>query len=456
MTDLDALPRPAWDLYGPSDVYQIYASRGCPFRCIFCMRALGDTVRYRSPKNVVDEFEEVLERYGPKRIDFSDETFTMRRAWVLEICDELERRGLHRRMPWFANGRVNTVDEDLLRRIRRAGCVRMGFGIESGNQAILEAAQKGTTIAQIERVIAAAKRAGLETEAFYILGFPGETRATALDTIRLAARLNTTSAAFGIMVPYPGTEVAAMAARGEGGYRLLSRDWSDYDKHLGNALELEGLPRRQLERLQARAYLWFYARNLRLGSLARFAWEKRKAAVRLVAKIVGQGKKRGGGPTREGFPAEAGNTSPLPLRAYVVSQFPEFCETFVLNEMVELGKRGVPFVVFSLKPCGDAQFQPGAREIMERATSYPPPRLVARGAGGARALGAAPPRSLALDAGARAPRRARAGGGLRQDALRLRPGAVAGRAGRASRRAPRARALGVGPVVGRPLRCAAA
>ena len=283
--DLDALPMPAWDLYGPSEVYQMYASRGCPFQCIFCMRVLGERVRTRSPRNVADEFESVVERFQPRRIDFSDETFTLRREWVFEICDEIVRRGLHHKVEWFANGRVNVVDREVLVRMREAGCVRVGFGIESGNAEILKAAQKGTSIDQIRNAIAAAKDVGLEVEAFYILGFPGETLRTALDTIRLAARLNTTTAAFGIMVPYPGTKVAEMAARGEGGYRLLSRDWSDYDKHLGNALELASLSRRKLELLQMAGYLWFYTRNFRLASLGRFLWEKRKAVGKISRKI---------------------------------------------------------------------------------------------------------------------------------------------------------------------------
>ncbi len=285
--DLDKLPFPAWDLYGRAELYQIYASRGCPFQCVFCMRVLGEQVRYRSPEKVVDEFEWVVNTFHPKRIDFSDETFTLKREWTESICDELIRRGLHKRMPWFANGRVNTVDVPLLRKMKEAGCVRLGFGIESGNPEILKAAQKATTIEQIEKAIAACKEVGLEMEAFYILGFPGETKETARDTIRLAARLNTTTAAFGIMVPYPGTRIAEMAEKGEGGYRMLSHDWSDFDKHLGNAMELETLSRRELESLQARAYLWFYLRNFRIRDLAGFAWEKRKAAVKLGRKLLG-------------------------------------------------------------------------------------------------------------------------------------------------------------------------
>lgn len=369
IADLAALPRPAWDLYGPSRVYQIYGSRGCPYACIFCMRVLGDRVRFRPAVDVVGELEEIVERYGPEEIDFSDETFTMRRSWVEEICDEILRRGLHRRVRWFANGRVNNVDEEMLRRMRQAGCFRIGYGIESGNQEILERAQKGTTIEQIRRAIAATKRAGLESEAFYILGFPGETRRSALDTIRLAAELNTTTAAFGIMVPYPGTRVAEMASLGEGGYRLLSHDWRDFDKHLGNALELDTLSRGDLERLQARAYVWFYLRNLRLGDLARFFWEKRRAVAALAGKMLRRIGRRQGAKHRLSH-RPAGVLAP---RAYVMSQFPEFCETFILNELVELEKRGVPFQVFSLKRCRDAMLQPEARRVMERQTHYAPP-----------------------------------------------------------------------------------
>jgi radical SAM superfamily enzyme YgiQ (UPF0313 family) len=76
---------------------------------------------------VVDEVEHVVERYGAKRIDFSDETFTLRRRWALEICDEMERRGLHKKIEWFANGRVNSVDEELLQRMRRAGVCAWGM-----------------------------------------------------------------------------------------------------------------------------------------------------------------------------------------------------------------------------------------------------------------------------------------------------------------------------------------
>ncbi len=286
INDLDSLPRPAWDLYHPSERYRVFGSRGCPFKCIFCMRVLGDKVRFRSAKNVVDEIEWLVDRYHPRQISFSDETFIIRRKWVLKICDDMISRGLQKRIKWNCNGRVNITDEELLARMKEAGCVRIGFGIESGNEEILRVAQKGTTLQQIREAVAACKRVGLETEAFYILGFPGETRKTAMDTIRLAVELNTTTAAFGIMVPYPGTKVAEMVKRGEGGYRMISENWTDFDKHLGNALELNTLSRKQLECLQTKAYLWFYLRNLRLTDLAKFFWEKRRAAWWMAKKLL--------------------------------------------------------------------------------------------------------------------------------------------------------------------------
>jgi len=250
------------------------------------MRVLGDKVRFRSAKYVVDEIEWLVDRYHPKLISFSDETFVVRRKWVLKICEDMVSRGLEKRIKWTCNGRVNLIDEELLVQIKKAGCVRISFGIESGNEEILKVAQKESTLQQIRGAITLCNRVGLEASAFYILGFPGETKKTAMDTIRLAAELNTTTAAFGIMVPYPGTKVAEMANRGEGGYRMISEDWADFDKHLGNALELDTLSRKQIERLQIKAYLWFYLRNFRLIELSSFFWEKRKAAWWMAKKLL--------------------------------------------------------------------------------------------------------------------------------------------------------------------------
>lgn len=161
--------------------------------------------------------------------------------------------------------------------MREAGCVRVGVGIESGNQKVLDGIHKGITLEETRVMVRVVKQAGLGIAAFFIIGHPYETADTIRETISFARELNPTTVAFGIMVPYPGTEIAAMASRGEGGYRIVSHDWNDYDKYFGSALELENLSRRQLERWQVRAYLIFYLGNLRIFSLIRFLLSRRRS-----------------------------------------------------------------------------------------------------------------------------------------------------------------------------------
>jgi anaerobic magnesium-protoporphyrin IX monomethyl ester cyclase len=284
--DLDDLPFPAWDLYPPAREYQIFSSRGCPYRCSFCMRVLGEVVRYRSVESVVREFELVTERYGPREISFSDEIFTLDEQRAIAICDQLIAKGLHRKTPWFANARANCTSSALYRKLREAGCVRVGVGIESGNQAILNRIRKGITLERAREMVRIAKEAGLKVAAFFIIGHPGETEDTIRDTIAFARELQPSAVAFGIMVPYPGTEIAAMASRGEGGYKIVSRNWSDYDKYFGSALELENVSRRQLEKWQARAYLYFYLFNFRVFSLIRFLWSRRQGVAHYIRRLL--------------------------------------------------------------------------------------------------------------------------------------------------------------------------
>lgn len=285
VADLDALPFPAWELFPWTPHFMVYTARGCPYRCNFCMRAMGSRYRARSPENVVAELEMLVERHRMRSFTFEDETFMIDRQRTFRLLDLIEARGLSK-LSWMANLHAKTVDDELADRLAGAGCVSIGTGVESGNPEVLGRAGKGLTVDGARKAVATLKRAGLEVRTFFIFGHPHETWSTALDTVRLAAELAPDQASFGIMVPYPDTEVAAMAARGEGGYRLLSLDWADYDKYLGHALELERLPRAHRELLQVLGYLWLYLRNGRVRDLARFVWKHRGAARALAVKMV--------------------------------------------------------------------------------------------------------------------------------------------------------------------------
>lgn len=271
--DLDSLPFPAWRHFPKATVYRIITARGCPFPCVFCMRASGKTQRVRSPENVVSEIEHVIKVKKPEKFMFSDETFTLNKNHVNRICDLLIEKKLHKEIKWGSTTRVDVISFELLDKMKSAGCYEIQFGVESGNEQVLRAIRKNIHMDQASKAINLAKKVGLHTEAAFILGHPNETFDTAYDTINFAAQLNPDILQLGIMVPYPGTEVAKMAERGEGGYKILSNDWSDYNKQLGNALELEGISRSDLERLQLIGYLKLFFYNRRFKDFLKFVWD---------------------------------------------------------------------------------------------------------------------------------------------------------------------------------------
>ena len=213
--DLDAFAFPARDLLPNRDyarfgrrhygfpVTTVMSTRGCPFRCEFCSNVVfGESFRERSPDNVLDEIEACL-ALGYTHISFADDVFTLGRRRVFALCDEVARRRL--RFSWECLGRVDSFDEELARRMRQAGCRRVFFGIESGNDRILELMAKRTTTAQARAAVVAAKRAGLEVGAFFIVCYPGESDDTVLDTLRFAASLPLDYLGLTLPYPLPGT-----------------------------------------------------------------------------------------------------------------------------------------------------------------------------------------------------------------------------------------------------------
>lgn len=218
--DLDSLPFPARDFL-PMEKYNVQihlssvkgvkatmlSSRGCPNFCTFCAChvTMGRKYRLRSIESVVDEMEHLVTEYNVKYIQFYDDTFTIKYQRVVDICNLIIKRNL--KVKWFAHARVNTVDEELFRLMKRAGCAHVSFGIESGNQEILKSIRKGTTLDQARKAVAACQRAGLKTLTTWMIGNPGETPETIQDTIDFAVELNPDIAVFSILVPLPGTEV---------------------------------------------------------------------------------------------------------------------------------------------------------------------------------------------------------------------------------------------------------
>lgn len=169
----------------------------------------------------------------------------------------------------------------------------MEIGVESGDNEILKAINKGITVEQVRNAVKIIKDSGILVGTYFILGHPNETLETIKKTINLAAELNTHTIAVGLMVPYPGTKIYDMAQRGEGGYRLLTEDWSQYDKYGGRVLEVGELTFKQLSYWQAWAMIYFYLKNFRFLDLAKFFIKYRRGIVFMFEKSVARLRKRG-------------------------------------------------------------------------------------------------------------------------------------------------------------------
>lgn len=284
--NLDGLGMPAWDLFPPARMYPIMTQRGCPFACNFCSRPYGRKTRQRSTAHIIHELKRNITQFGCTRTDVYDETFTVRKDHVGNLCRAITAEGIDRKIRFWAYVHANTIDPETARLMKQAGFSEVGFGVESGNPEIMRRMKKGVDQEDVLHAARIFKQAGLKFSAYFIIGHPHETKQTALDTIRLAARINPDSVAFGLMVPYPGTQIWEMVTRGEGGYKLISVNWEDFNKQIGNSLELEGLPRRTMECLQLRGYLTVYLCNLRFREMAEAIWINRKRILFILRKIV--------------------------------------------------------------------------------------------------------------------------------------------------------------------------
>lgn len=284
ISNLNSLARPAWHLFPTATQYPIITARGCPAHCIFCTQSHGHAIRERSPKNIIEEWEHIVTTYSPRMINVHDESFGFHKKRAMEFLDLIIESELT--VPWFVTTRANIVSPELLHKMKNAGCFGIGIGVESGDPHTLKSIRKGITLEQIKRAIKYIHDAGMESHTFFILGFPNETIRTMWRTIQFAARLNSTYLALGIIVPYPGTEIARMAAAGEGGYKIISYEWKDYNKQLGNAMELKHLSRRQLELFQLIGYVYFYLSNGRIIDLYRFVLQYRSEALGFVSHFL--------------------------------------------------------------------------------------------------------------------------------------------------------------------------
>jgi radical SAM superfamily enzyme YgiQ (UPF0313 family) len=231
--------------------------------------------------------EQAMSRYAARTFDFYDDILLYDSPDTRNLLELMISKGFPERIRWCGVTRANLVKSDLMALAKKAGCFRLGLGVESGDDQILKTIGKGITVDQVRRAVKIIKEAGIAVDTYFILGHPNETEETVKKTIDLAVELNTDTIAVGLMVPYPGTRVFEMALRGEGGYHLISEDWSQYDKYGGKALELEGLPYDELVRWQRRALVDLYLKNFRPLDFLRYMWRRRSALLFFLRRRLG-------------------------------------------------------------------------------------------------------------------------------------------------------------------------
>ncbi len=282
--DLDSLPPLNYDMLDITKyriptvvgryVMAMMISRGCPFQCSFCdaPTTTGRKIRFRSPELAVEDIRHNYEKYGVRSFTFRDSTFSANRNWVIKFCEAVIKSGM--KIHWRVGTRVNCVDDELLKIMKRAGCYIINFGVESGHPQILKNIMKGTTLEEIYRAHELTRKHGIRTYSTFLVGSPGETEETMQTTIDLAKRIRPSLAMFFVTTAFPGTliyEQAVKAGIVEPNW-WVNQDWdpkrhSAFQKRWGwtaeGAIRIPGF---DAEAWQKRATRSFYLRP-------RFIWD---------------------------------------------------------------------------------------------------------------------------------------------------------------------------------------
>ncbi len=267
--NLDILPFPArhlfdWKLYHSSAQLRgkktslIITSRGCPYNCGFCFshKTFGRTYRYMSSGRVIEEIKFLKEKYNVDGLQFYDDTLTFNKARITELCDLMIAEKIN--LPWSCFTRVDCVTEELLKKMKAAGCYQIFYGVEAGNQRLLNLMSKGITIEQIKNAFSWTNNAGIEALASFIIGLPTETKEEARDSVKLAKEIEAAYAHWELFTPYPGTNLYKIAL--EYG-RLLTTDLSKYSPWRDEPVYLPyGRTTEELKETKQWIYRQFYLR----------------------------------------------------------------------------------------------------------------------------------------------------------------------------------------------------
>lgn len=226
-------------------ITSVLSSRGCPYQCSFCCSHTlwGRRIRFRSAANTLAEVEQLVKDWGIEFLKFADDTFTANKQRVIEFCDLKMARGV--KIPFGANAHVNTIDENVLDHLARSGCQEMWFGVESGSPRILADIHKHTDIPRMKEAFRLAKKHGMRTRAYFILGMPNETLEDIALTERLCDELQPDMVGFTLLSPFPDNEHFDYAT-------MKDWDWSTFDEYGNQWVRTKTLSNQSLRDIQKR------------------------------------------------------------------------------------------------------------------------------------------------------------------------------------------------------------
>ncbi len=274
LKSLDDLPIPKQHLL-PLDRYRmpflgkryvwVLTNRGCPYSCTYCFEGVvwGNSVRFRSAKSIFAELEYLAE-HNVRNVLFLADLFTRDRKGVLELCDLILASKL--KVRWTCNSRVDTIDEEMARRMKEAGCWLIAFGIESGSQKILDNVKKDAKVETARTTIEMCHRIGIKTWGYFIIGLPGENAATVDETIAFAKSIPLDIALFHVAMPYAGTEFYFQSVAN--GW-LNTTDWKHFDMNDSAVVGYEDFSSKQILDATKRAFREFYFRPGQMWRMSR-------------------------------------------------------------------------------------------------------------------------------------------------------------------------------------------
>ena len=299
--NLDELPWPArhhlpmmnyHDVPGgiPCPSLQMWASRGCPYQCIFCawpqIMYGGSKYRVRDPKDVVAEIAWCKKEYGFKSFYFDDDTFNIGKQRIMKLCEHIRAAGLN--MPWAVMARADQADREMLQAMKDAGLWSIKYGVESGSQALVDACRKKLDLAKVEETVRITRELGLNFHLTFTFGLPGENWDTVHQTIRFAKRMSPDTLQFSIVTPFPGSSY--FGELDKKGY-LLTKDWNKYDGYNTAVIRTDQMTARDLEKALRMAERSWERQKL-LRALFRkdkwaYAWNNPRWAFYNVRKAFG-------------------------------------------------------------------------------------------------------------------------------------------------------------------------